>query len=194
MMSLDNTYSQAELREFVARVQRLLPGETLEWVVEPKVDGVAINLRYENGAFTCGATRGDGSTGDDITVNLKTIRSIPMKLKISHRATEPQRRKDSSETSASLRLCGNIPSLLEVRGEVYMTKAGFEKLNADRKAAGDRRRPGRPQAVPVPLRFPGRAGAGEVRPPDRFRGATPGSPHGDGRTSRQRRARRGSLP
>jgi len=77
MLSLDNTYSQEELREFVNRVQRLLPNEKLDWVVEPKVDGVAINLRYEKGVFACGATRGDGTTGDDITANLKTIRSIP---------------------------------------------------------------------------------------------------------------------
>src|ERR1041384_683435 len=67
MLSLDNTYSQQELREFVNRVQRLLPKEELDWMVEPKVDGVAINLRYEDGVFTCGATRGDGATGDDIT-------------------------------------------------------------------------------------------------------------------------------
>src|SRR5438034_2059375 len=64
MLSLDNTYSQEELREFVNRVQRLLPDEKLEWTVEPKVDGVAINLCYEEGVFTCGATRGDGTTGD----------------------------------------------------------------------------------------------------------------------------------
>src|SRR5262245_36976373 len=63
MMSLDNTYSQEEVRDFVGRLQRLLPGETLEWVLEPKVDGVAINLRYEKGVFTCGATRGDGTAG-----------------------------------------------------------------------------------------------------------------------------------
>src|ERR1043165_6115784 len=81
MLSLDNTYSQEELREFVNRVQRLLPHETLDWIVEPKVDGVAINLRYENGLFSCGATRGDGTTGDDITTNLKTIRSIPVRLR-----------------------------------------------------------------------------------------------------------------
>src|SRR6266436_7893357 len=80
MLSLDNTYSQEELREFVNRVQRILPGQTLDWMVEPKIDGLAINLRYENGLFTCGATRGDGTTGDDITVNLRTIRSIPAKL------------------------------------------------------------------------------------------------------------------
>src|SRR6185295_14085073 len=75
MLSLDNTYSQQELREFVNRVQRILPDEKLDWIVEPKVDGVAINLRYEKSGFSCGATRGDGATGDDITVNLKTIRS-----------------------------------------------------------------------------------------------------------------------
>src|SRR5580765_2185616 len=103
MLSLDNTYSQEELREFVNRVQRILPNETLDWVVEPKVDGVAISLRYENGAFTVGATRGDGATGDDITPNLKTIRSIPPRL----------RSKDA-------------PALFEARGEVYLTKKGFE--------------------------------------------------------------------
>src|SRR5512142_2804404 len=74
MTSLDNTYSQADLREFVNRVQRFLPKETLEWLVEPKIDGVAINLRYEKGIFSCGATRGDGATGDDITANLRTLR------------------------------------------------------------------------------------------------------------------------
>jgi len=117
MLSLDNTYSQEELREFVNRVQRLLPNEKLEWVVEPKVDGLAINLRYEKGAFACGATRGDGTTGDDITTNLRTIRSIPARL-----------RPDKT---------GGHPSLLEARGEVYLTKTGFEKLNAQRKAAGE---------------------------------------------------------
>src|SRR3954469_22392597 len=104
MLSLDNTYSQEELREFVNRVQRILPNETLDWIVEPKVDGVAINLRYENGVFTSGATRGDGTTGDDITTNLKTIRSVPTRL-----------RSDGKEP----------PALLEVRGEVYLTKSGF---------------------------------------------------------------------
>src|SRR5215468_7382145 len=116
MLSLDNTYSQEELREFVNRVQRILPNEKLDWMVEPKVDGVAINLRYEKGVFTCGATRGDGTTGDDITANLKTIRSIPAKL------------HGQADT---------LPTLLEARGEVYLTKSGFEKLNAERKAAGE---------------------------------------------------------
>ncbi len=114
MTSLDNTYSQEELREFVNRVQRLLPDEKLDWMVEPKLDGLAINLRYEKGVFTVGATRGDGTTGDEITANLRTIKSIPTRL----------HGKGSSH-----------PDVLEVRGEVYLTKAGFEKLNAERKAA-----------------------------------------------------------
>ena len=136
MMSLDNTYSQAEVCDFVKRVQKLLPDEKLEWVVEPKVDGVAVSLRYENGVFTIGATRGDGTTGDDITANLKTIRSIP--LAINRRgAGAPSKENDLFETtSASLRLRGSN-SVLEVRGEVFMTKAGFEKINAERKSAGE---------------------------------------------------------
>jgi len=117
MMSLDNTYSQEEVREFVARVQRMLPQEKLEWLVEPKVDGVAINLRYENGRFTVGATRGDGTTGDDITVNLRTIRSLPLVLNATSH--------------------GSPPKLLEARGEVYLTKTGFRKINTERAAAGE---------------------------------------------------------
>ncbi|MBK8000500.1 MAG: NAD-dependent DNA ligase LigA [Verrucomicrobia bacterium] len=115
MMSLDNTYSQEEVRAFVERVQKILPNETLEWVVEPKVDGVAINLRYENGVFTVGATRGDGTHGDDITVNLKTIRGIPLKLKAAQ----------------------GLPAVMEVRGEVYFTKAEFDRINAERASAGE---------------------------------------------------------
>jgi DNA ligase (NAD+) len=115
MMSLDNTYSQEEVRAFVERVQKLVPNEKLEWVVEPKVDGVAINLRYEDGVFTVGATRGDGTAGDDITANLKTIRSIPLKLKGGR----------------------DVPKMLEVRGEVYFTKKEFARVNAERASAGE---------------------------------------------------------
>jgi len=114
MLSLDNTYSQEEVRDFVNRVQKLLPDEKLEWVVEPKVDGIAISLRYENGILATGATRGDGTTGDDITNNLKTIRSIPLKLTTKE-----------------------IPQVFEARGEVYMTRDGFAKLNAEKAAAGE---------------------------------------------------------
>jgi DNA ligase (NAD+) len=118
MMSLENTYSQEELRDFVKRVQKLLPDEKLEWVVEPKVDGVAVSLCYENGMLATGATRGDGTHGDDITANLKTIRSVP--LKIGRNGVSP-----------------SPINILEVRGEVFMTKAGFEKLNAERKSASE---------------------------------------------------------
>jgi DNA ligase (NAD+) len=115
MMSLDNTYSQAEVREFAARLQRLLPGEPLDWIVEPKVDGVAINLRYERGVLTVGATRGDGTTGDDVTANLKTIRSLPLRVRAGRA----------------------VPEVMEVRGEAYFTKAVFAKINAERLAAGE---------------------------------------------------------
>jgi len=112
----------------VARVQKLLPNEKLEWAVEPKVDGVAINLRYENGLFTVGATRGDGTTGDDITANLKTIRSLPLKLDGTRAAASRSKSEDAVE---------GIPSVMEVRGEVYFTKESFAKVNAERQSAGE---------------------------------------------------------
>jgi DNA ligase (NAD+) len=112
MLSLDNTYSQGEVRSFVTRVQKLLPHEALTWTLEPKVDGLAVNLRYVNGLLAVGATRGDGTRGDDITSNLRTIRSIP--LTIPHQA-----------------------GVLEVRGEVFMNVHGFRKLNDARAAAGE---------------------------------------------------------
>jgi DNA ligase (NAD+) len=119
MLSLDNTYSQEEVRDFIARVRRLLPGTKLEWTVEPKVDGLAVNLRYEDGRLAVGATRGDGTTGDDITANLKTIRSIPLQFF----------RKGATHVEP--------PRVLEVRGEVYLPRAGFKKLNEQRLAAGE---------------------------------------------------------
>ena len=112
MMSLDNTYNFEELREFDARVRKLLPGEPIEYVLEPKIDGCSISVRYEHGQLSVGATRGDGATGDDITANLKTIKAIPLKL-------------------------AGSPPLLEVRGEAYLPVAGFQKLNAERVAAGE---------------------------------------------------------
>ncbi len=114
MFSLDNTYSQGEVRGFVTRLQKLLPGQPLAWTVEPKIDGLAVSLRYEQGLLTVGATRGDGTLGDNITSNLKTIRSVPLKLSAP-----------------------DLPNVLEVRGEVYMTRNGFQKLNAGRAAAGE---------------------------------------------------------
>ena len=112
MLSLDNTYSEEEVVDFYKRLERLLPGENVPVVIEPKVDGVAVSLLYENGKLRYAATRGDGTVGDDITQNIRTIRSIPAQLK------------------------GDAPKLLELRAEVFMDKAGFAKLNAAREEAG----------------------------------------------------------
>jgi DNA ligase (NAD+) len=112
MLSLDNTYSEEEVKNFYARIQRLLPDEKIPVVIEPKVDGVAVSLIYENGRLRQAATRGDGTVGDDITQNIRTIRSVPERLR------------------------GAAPKLLEARGEVYMDKHGFEKLNDERRKAG----------------------------------------------------------
>ncbi len=111
MMSLDKTHSRVDLIDFDAFLRRQLPGEVWDYVVEPKIDGVAFSLLYENGAITRSATRGNGEVGDDITANVKTIRSIPLSL------TE-------------------APELLEVRGEVYMTRTGFAELNRREEEAG----------------------------------------------------------
>ncbi len=116
MMSLDNTYSFDELRDFDGRVRKLLPGEPIQYVLEPKVDGCSISVRYENGVMTLGTTRGDGRTGDDITENLRTIRAIPLRLKS---------------------LPEGMPSFLEVRGEAFMPVEGFRKLNETRVSRGE---------------------------------------------------------
>src|SRR6184192_3758411 len=112
MLSLDNTYSEAEVKNFYARMQRLLPDEKIPVVIEPKVDGVAVSLIYENSRLRQAATRGDGGVGDNITQNIRTIRSVPERLR------------------------DGAPKVLEVRGEVYMDRKGFEKLNEERKKQG----------------------------------------------------------
>ena len=112
MMSLDNTYSVEEMREFDARIRKALGVESVDYVLEPKVDGVSISLRYERGILVQAATRGDGKTGDDVTANAKTIRSIPLRIP----TTAP---------------------VFEVRGEVYLGRAAFAKLNAERERAGE---------------------------------------------------------
>lgn len=117
MMSLDNTYSFDELREFDGRVRKLLPGEAVRYVLEPKVDGCSISVRYENGLMALGTTRGDGTTGDDITANLRTIRAIPLRL--------------SGDGGLA------IPPFIEVRGEAYMPVEGFRRLNDERERNGE---------------------------------------------------------
>ncbi|HJY54038.1 MAG TPA: NAD-dependent DNA ligase LigA [Candidatus Udaeobacter sp.] len=112
MLSLDNTYSEQEVANFYKRITRLLPDEKIPVVIEPKVDGVAVSVMYENGRLKYAATRGDGVVGDDITQNIRTIRSVPHQLR------------------------GDAPDVFEVRGEAYLDKAGFERLNKERKAAG----------------------------------------------------------
>jgi DNA ligase (NAD+) len=115
MLSIDNTYNFDEVREWDARVRRgLNPGELVMYVIELKVDGVAVSLRYEVGRFVLGATRGDGERGDDITANLRTLRDIPLSLQ------------------------GRPPALLEVRGEVFMTNSELARLNDLRRADGEK--------------------------------------------------------
>ena len=113
MLSLDNAFSDEELRDFNRRVmERLKRDEAVAYVCEPKLDGVAVSLLYKDGVLMRGATRGDGATGENITENVRTIKSIPLRLQV----------KDP-------------PSTLEVRGEIYMPKAGFEQLNAEARAS-----------------------------------------------------------
>jgi len=113
MLSIDNTYSADDLREFDKRVRKWLDGAPVRYFVEAKIDGVAIALRFEDGVLTQGLTRGDGEKGDDVTSNLRTVRDLPLRL-----------------------LGGDHPAVLEVRGEVYMARADFAQLNKTRQAEG----------------------------------------------------------
>lgn len=112
MLSIDNTYNEAEVREFDARIRRSLGARTIHYLVDPKVDGVAMSIRYERGKLVLAATRGDGFRGDDVTNNVRAIRSVPLSLQND-----------------------NIPEVLEVRGEVYWPRKSFAAYNTMRKAA-----------------------------------------------------------
>jgi DNA ligase (NAD+) len=119
MLSLSNVFSLQELEEWNNRASKFLGGRaTFEYTVEPKIDGLSVALVYENGVLVRGATRGDGIAGDDVTANLKTIKTIPLRLQ----------KIDGQE----------MPSLLEVRGEVYMAKSAFEKLNLELAERGEK--------------------------------------------------------
>ena len=130
MLSLDNTYSYDELTAFDGRVRKLLPDQEMEYVAELKLDGLGVALIYENGRFVRGVTRGDGQRGEDVTGNLKTIKSIPLIL---------------TDAGAGL-------SALEVRGEVYMRKGAFQRLNQQREEDSE-----------TPFANPRNAAAGSVR-------------------------------
>ena len=116
MMSLDNAMSDAKLADFHRTVvERLKATDAVLFTAEPKLDGLAVSIRYEDGVLVQGATRGDGTTGEDITLNVRTIPSVPLRL-----------------------IGGDHPQVLEVRGEVYITTVGFERLNTDARRAGDK--------------------------------------------------------
>lgn len=117
MTSIDNTYEAAEVKEFDQRVRKALPGEVVEYVMEPKVDGVAVSLRYENGDLVMAATRGDGRRGDNITANVRTIRAIPLRLPSVGGLV--------------------MPRVLEVRGEIYMDNRDFAAMNEELADAGE---------------------------------------------------------
>ena len=131
MLSLANAFSEEEINDFVRRIRERLGRDDLEFSVEPKFDGLAISLHYEDGVFVRGATRGDGETGEDVTANLRTIRSIPLRLRGK-----------------------NFAPVLEVRGEVYMPRAGFEKYNEKARAS---------EGKIKPLINPRNAAAGSLR-------------------------------
>ena len=116
MLSLNNSYDEKELREFAERVQRLLEDAPVEYVTELKIDGLGVSLIYENGVFTQGLTRGDGEYGEEVTDNLRTIRSVPLRL---------------VETKTA------VPPVLEVRGEVFLPKDCLDEINVQRKSEGE---------------------------------------------------------
>lgn len=115
VLSLSNAFSEGEIREFDRRVKQLAGGAEVDYVVEPKIDGLSVILRYESGLLALGLTRGDGIIGEDVTANVRTIKAIPLSLR--HREK-------------------SIPEYLEVRGEVYLPKQDFKKLNEEREEEG----------------------------------------------------------
>lgn len=122
MLSLANAMAEDEVREFEGRIRRILElkdEDNVTYVAEPKLDGLAIELVYEHGRLVVGSTRGDGTTGEDVTVNLKTIKTVPHQLKARSAKAPP------------------IPARLEVRGEIILQRAGFQKLNAERAERGE---------------------------------------------------------
>jgi DNA ligase (NAD+) len=140
MLSLDNAFADEDVAEFVARVRRFLslgPDEEVALTAEPKIDGLSCSLRYEKGRLVLAATRGDGTTGEDVTPNAKTIPDIPHQLRSSRAKSRDADSERGFSTSLETNGEGNgMPDVFEVRGEVYMSKADFLELNARQEAAG----------------------------------------------------------
>ncbi len=116
VLSLSNAFSQGEVRAFHQRVWESVPEAQLQYVVEPKIDGLSVILRYQDGLLSLGLTRGDGYTGEDVTANVRTVRAIPLKLRTSSQGTSPE--------------------FLEVRGEVFLPRQDFGRLNQEREEKG----------------------------------------------------------
>ncbi|HEX8637665.1 MAG TPA: hypothetical protein VF692_06370, partial [Pyrinomonadaceae bacterium] len=114
LMSLDNSYDLDDLKAFDERCRKLADGRAFDYVAELKIDGLSVALHYENGVLTAGATRGDGFTGDDVFNNVKTIRTVPLRLK------------------------GEFPERVEIRGEVFMARSIFRKINAELDMQGEK--------------------------------------------------------
>jgi DNA ligase (NAD+) len=166
MMTLDNTYAEGELREFHARLAKLLGTGDLAYTVEPKIDGLAVSLTYEHGKLVRAVTRGDGEEGDDVTANVRTIRGLPAALKAppagERREASGERAEDGGQTTADgrqrtddrgqkvaadelplfaeaetpRRVAGGIPDLIEIRGEVFLRIEEFQRINREQEDAG----------------------------------------------------------
>ncbi len=166
MMTLDNTYAEGELREFHARLVKLLGADDLAYTVEPKIDGLAVSLTYEHGKLVRAVTRGDGEEGDDVTANVRTIRGLPAVLKAAPegerrevrgeraedggRTTDDGRQKTDdrgqqaaadelplfAEAEPPRRAAGGIPDLIEIRGEVFLRYEEFQRINREQEEAG----------------------------------------------------------
>jgi len=134
LLSLANAFDQDEVEAFAQRIRDAISTDELRFIIEPKIDGLAVNLRYEHGVLTVAATRGDGKTGEDVTDNIRTIGDIPWHLQV-----------DGTDMS-------DVPEVLEVRGEVYMSKIAFAELNARQDTEGA-----------APFANPRNAAAGSLR-------------------------------
>lgn len=141
MLSLDNAYSAEELRAFDDRARRGLgdgfaPETPLQYVAELKIDGLSIALRYQSGVLTRAATRGDGVTGEDVTANVRTIRSVPLRLAESRGAVAGGVAGVKADTVANT-VANTVTGMIEVRGEIYFPRAAFQRLNREREAADE---------------------------------------------------------